>query len=98
LTISIFCATLAIDIDFLEVYLEEHSIYLFQHKIMLAKGLKIIEDLEAKDWIYITSFVFLPSNAIYHAHPVFKIRMLKNGVTKWIFIDPNGNVNQINEV
>jgi hypothetical protein len=60
--------------------------------------LEIIEELESEEWIYITSFVFLESNDVYHIHPIFKTRMLKNGVTKWIFVDPSGYVRKINEV
>lgn len=71
--------------------------YLFLNEAQLAKVVEIIQELKQEDWVFISSFIFLENNDVYHLYPVIKIRMLKDGITKWIFVDPNGYSNDINE-
>jgi hypothetical protein len=79
-----------------EVCLEQHSMYLFLNELQLAKVVEIIQELKQEDWVFISSFIFLENNDVYHLYPVIKIRMLKERVTKWIFVDPNGSVRKFN--
>lgn len=70
-------------------------VYLYHLEIQLVKSVQIINELKAEGWMYITSFSVLenPSDPeLYQAHLTLKVRMLKDGITKWIFIDAYGNL------
>jgi hypothetical protein len=78
--------------------LENHSIYLFFNEVQLAKTMKVVQELRDENWVFVSSFVFLENNNLHHIYPILKVRMIKNGITKWIFINPNGNIKKLNEV
>jgi hypothetical protein len=76
---------------------ENNDLYLYHHKIQLVKVVQIIQDLESEGWMYILSFVLLEDTNLHHDHPTIRIRMLKNSITKWVFVDAYANCNFISE-